>query len=269
MKMHGLSSEWDVPCAQDAHNGSGGKRRKGLPSLDEISKRLAGNVTVSRAEPMGTARGQPSPSVNRLPAFLKRASPEIRHEVIVPAQEENQMVAPPTPPKDASIRRPRIQGVGRLAFTPVPGVTRVTEVPQPTSEHGPISRPQALTRTHGTGTNGDNCSDASTLKFPTTDPHQGNGHAAAFRSRLERPSSLSSLQVLTSNSMAGNHIVGQLAPTPLTAEALQQLARRTERGSVMVERLSRRVSAPGEMNTQQQRQEQQGQQQRRNMRGGF
>ena len=68
--------------------------------------------------------------------------------------------------------------------------------------------------------------------------------------------------------MAGNHIAGQQTPTPLTAEALQQLAKRTERGCLMVERLSRRVSAPGEMNTRQPGQQQQ-QQQRRNMRGGF
>jgi hypothetical protein len=215
---------------------------------------------------MGAARGRPSPSVNRLPAFLKRASPEIKNERVVPTQQgEKQQPAPIT--KDASIGRPRIQGVGRLAFAPVPGVTRVAEVPQPTSEHGPISRPQGLTHTNGTGTNGKSSNaNASTLTFPTTE-RQSNEHTAAFRSRPERPSSLSSLQALTSNSMAGNHIAGQQTPTPLTAEALQQLAKRTERGSLMVERLSRRVSAPGEMNTRQPGQQQH--QQRRNMRGGF
>jgi len=261
MKVHGLSGECDAPCARDAHsnNSSSGKSRKGLPTLDEISKRLAGNVTVSRAEPMDTARGQPSQSVNRLPAFLKRANMETKNEGVVPTQ-------PIASTKNASIGRPRIQGVGRLAFAPVPGVTRVADVPQPTGEHGPISRPQTLNRTNGTGTYG-NSSNASTLRFPTTE-RQGNGHVAAFRSRPERPSSLSSLQALTSNSMAGNHIAGQQAPTPLTAEALQQLAKRTERGSMMVERLSRRVSAPGEMNTRQSGKQQQ-QPERRNMRGGF
>jgi hypothetical protein len=266
MKVHGLAGERDPTN----NNSSNGKSRKGFPSLDDISKRLAGNVTVSRAEPVGTSQGQPAPSVNRLPAFLKRVSTNIKNEIVTPTQqEEQQQLAPIPPPKDVSIGRPRIQGVGRLAFAPVPGVTRVAEVPQPTGEHGPISRPEALPRTNGTGMNGianNNNNNASTLKFPTTE--QGNCHAAAFRSRPERPSSFSSLQALTSNSMAGIHIAGQKTPTPLTAEALQQLAKRTERGSAMVERLSRRVSAPGEMNTQQQRQ-QQGQQQRRNMRGGF
>ena len=256
MKVHGLAGERDAPYAPDAPNKSSGKSRKGLPSLDEISKRLAGNVTVSRAEPTGTARGRPSPSVNRLPAFLKRASTEPKNEGVVPTQQvEKQPIT-----KSASTGRPRIQGVGRLAFAPVPGVTRVAEVPQPTSEHGPISRPQGLTRTNGSSNN------ASTFTFPTTEQHS-NGHVVAFRSRPERPSSLSSLQALTSNSMAGNHIAGQQTPTPLTAEALQQLAKRTERGSLMVERLSRRVSAPGEMNARQPGQQQQ--QQRRNMRGGF
>lgn len=203
---------------------------------------------------MGTVQGRPSPSSNRLPAFLKRASTD---EGVLPTQKQH--IAPIT--KDASLTRPRIQGVGRLAFAPVPGVTRVAEVPQPkpTSEHGPISRPQ------GTGTHS-NSSNASTFAFPTTE-RQNNEHVAAFRSRPERPSSLSSLQALTSNSMAGNHIAGQQTPTPLTAEALQQLAKRTERGCMMVERLSRRVSAPGEMNTRQPGQQQQ--QQRRNIRGGF
>lgn len=272
MKVHGLAGECDAPYTRDAsHKGNSGKSRKGLPSLDDISKRLAGNVTVSRAEPMRTAPGQPSPSVNRLPAFLKRASPEIKKEVVVPALEEKkQQLAPVPPPKDASMGRPRVQGVGRLKFAPVPGVTRVAEVPQPTGEHGPISRPQAPTRTSSTATNSNNNSNSSAraVKFPTSD-QCGNGHAAAFRSRPERPSSFSSLQALTSSSMAGNHIAGQQTPMPLTAEALQQLARRTERGSAMVERLSRRVSAPGEMNTQQPREKQGQQQQRRNMRGGF
>ena len=267
-KMHGLPSELDVPYTRDAHDSSSGKSRKGLPSLDDISKRLAGNVTVSRAEPVGTARGQLSPSVNRLPAFLKRASLEIRNEVVIPTQETHPR-APLTPPMDTSVSRPRMQSVGRLAFAPVPGVTRVAEVPQPTGEHGPITRPQALPRTNSTGTNGNstNSSKASTFKFPTTDQQQDNRHVAAFRSRPERPSSLSSLQELTSNSMTA----GKRAPTPLTAEALQHLAKRTERGNMMVERLSRRVSAPGEMNTQQRQQQgqQQGQQQRRNIRGGF
>jgi hypothetical protein len=262
MKVHGLAS---VRGAND--QSSSGRSRKGLPSLDEISKRLAGNVTVSRAEPTGIAQGQPAPSANRLPAFLKRASTEIRNEAVVPTptqKDAKQQLAPMPPPKDASIGRARMQGVGRLAFAPVPGVTRVAEVPQPSSEHGPISRPQALTRLNGTTNN-----NTSVFKFPTAE--QGNGHAAAFRPRAERPSSLSSLQALTGNTMPENHITGQKAPTPLTAEALQQLAKRTQRGSVMVERLSRRVSAPGNMNAQQQQQQQrqQGQQQRRNMRGGF
>jgi len=64
-----------------------------------------------------------------------------------------------------------------------------------------------------------------------------------------------------------DHIAGQQTPTPLTAEALQQPAGRTEHGSVMVERLRRRVSAPGEMNTRQPGKQQQ--QERRNMLGGF
>jgi hypothetical protein len=263
MKVHGLAGEHDPAHGRDI-NSSNGKSRKGLPSLDEISKRLAGNVTVSRAEPMGSAvaQGQPAPSVNRLPAFLKRASTEIRNEVVIPTQEDKQQLAPIPPAKDASIGRPRIQGVGRLAFAPVPGVTRVAEVPQPMGAHGPI--PQALPRTTSIGTNGSANSNASAFKYPTTD-----GHAAAFRSRPERPNSLSSLQALTSNSMSGNHVTGQKAPTPLTAEALQQLAKRTQRGNVMVERLSRRVSAPGDMNSKQQQQQQQVHQQRRNMRGGF
>lgn len=263
MKVHGLAGEREASYAQDVHNKSNisGKSRKGLPSLDEISKRLAGNISVSRAEPVGAAQGRPSLSGNRLPAFLKRASTEINNEGVVPTQK--QQLAPTA--KDASVARPRIQGVGRLAFAPVPGVTRVAEVPQPTSEHGPISRPQGLTRANGTSTFGSS-SNANTFTFPTTEP-QSNEHVAAFRSRPERPSSLSSLQALTSNSMAGNHIAGQQTPTPLTAEALQQLAKRTERGCLMVERLSRRVSAPGEMNTRQPGQQQQ--QQRRNMRGGF
>ena len=107
----------------------------------------------------------------------------------------------------ASIRRARIQGVVGLAFAPVPGVTRVAEVPRPRCEHGPISRPQGLTRTKGTGTgtgtNGNvGNANASTLMLPTTE-RQTNRHAAAFRSRPEWPSSLSSLQALTSKSMAG------------------------------------------------------------------
>jgi len=52
MKVHGLAGVRDAPYARDAHNKSsiGGKSRNGLPSLSDISKRLAGNVTVSRAK---------------------------------------------------------------------------------------------------------------------------------------------------------------------------------------------------------------------------
>jgi len=89
-----------------------------------------------------------------------------------------------------SIRWPRIQGVVRLAFALVPGVKRVAEVPRPRSEHGPISRPQGLTRTKGTGTGTGTIANvgnanASTLVFPTTE-RQTNRHAAAFRSRQAR-----------------------------------------------------------------------------------
>jgi hypothetical protein len=257
MKVHGLAGERDTTHGRDAKNS-----RKNLPSLDDISKRLAGNVTVTRAEPTGNAQGRPAPlGVSRLPAFLKRASTEIKNEaVVVPTQEAKQQFLRVPPPRDASLGRPKVQSVGKLAFAPVPGVTKTTEVPQPTSTYGPISRPQALTRLSGTDTTGV-VSNVSTFKFPTTG--DGNGHAAAFRPRPERPSSLSSLQTLTSSAMSGNHIVSRKTPTPLTAEALQQLAKRTERGSQMVERLKRRVSAPAEMSVQQQ------QPAHRNMRGGF
>jgi len=263
MKVHGLAGG---PYKQDVRNdSSSGKGRKGLPSLDEISKRLAGNVTVSRAEPSGTAQSQSIPSVNRLPAFLKRASPEIKKELVLPPQlEEKQQFAPV--PKDAGIGKPRMQAVGRLAFAPVPGVTKVAEVSQASSAHGPTSRPRVVSHTDDsvtTGNSHNNHNRTSKLKFPTLD-----GHAAAFRSRSERPSSLSSLHALTDHLTAENHLAGQRARTRLTAEALHQLARRTERGSAMVERLSRRVSAPGDMSNQQLQLQVQVQQ-RRNMRGGF
>ena len=52
MKVHRLARVRDTPYARDAHNKSsiGGKSRNGLPSLSDISKRLAGNVTVGRAK---------------------------------------------------------------------------------------------------------------------------------------------------------------------------------------------------------------------------
>jgi len=139
MKVHGPAGERDAPYARDAHNKSSisRKSRKGLPSLSDISKRLAGNDTVSRAEPMGTARGRLSPSVNRLPAFLKRASMETMNEGVVPTQQgEKQQLGPIT--KDDSIGRPRIQGVGRLAFTPVPGAIGWLRCRSPQACTGPF-----------------------------------------------------------------------------------------------------------------------------------
>jgi len=85
------------PLRTRCHNKSriSRKGRKGLPGLDDISKRFADNVTVSRAEPMGTARYRLSPSVNRLPPYLKRASMETKNEGVVPTQQgEKQQLGP-------------------------------------------------------------------------------------------------------------------------------------------------------------------------------
>jgi hypothetical protein len=74
----------------------------------------------------------------------------------------------------------------------------------PTGQHGPIARP-----TSSTGT------------------------------KVHRPPVYPGLV-----SLPGPHIASTRAPTPLTAEALNALAYRAERGSAMVERLQRRFSAP-------------------------
>jgi hypothetical protein len=136
-----------------------------LPSLDEISKRLGGNVTLTRS---------PSP-VSRLPAFLQR-------NMLNTVEESAPLMAP----------------VAKRMFVP-------------TGQHGPIARP-----TSSTG-----------IKVHRPPVYPG------------------------SVSLSGPHIANTRAPTPLTAEALNALADRAERGSAMVERLKRRFSAPARLQGEQ------------------
>lgn len=68
LQVHGLPQE------RQKKEASAAKPTSSLPSLDQISKRLGGNVTITRS---------PSP-VSRLPAFLQRNSPNTVQEPVLP-----------------------------------------------------------------------------------------------------------------------------------------------------------------------------------------
>ena len=226
MKAHGLARGCEASYVQDTHSKSSisGKSRKGLPSLDNISKRLAGNISISRAEPMGTIQGRPSPSGNRLPAFLKRASTDTNNVDVVPTQK--QQLTPTA--KDQVLYDREYKALGGWQLKNCEG-GRSTAAYKRAWAYLTSSRHQYTQHQQQHGY----------IRIR-------NHRAAEQRTRSRIP--LSSLQALTSNSMAGNYIVGQQTPALLTAEVLQQ---RTERDCMTIERLSRRVSAPREMNTQQ------------------
>ena len=167
LQVHGLSfstQETEKRSQPRPHCGS-----QGLPSLDQISQRLRGNITVQRA---------PSPG-SRLPAFLQRSSS--------PQQDAAATVAP-----------------APACVSPTPKYSYT-----PTNVHGPIARPA----------------------LPTGQ-------------KQTRP------PLPTSVTLAGPRIASTRPSTPLTAEALHALAYRAERGTVMMERLQRRFSAPARMDNQ-------------------
>jgi hypothetical protein len=168
LQMHGLATL--TPESEKRQNRGA---KQSLPSLDQISKRLGGNITISRAA---------SPT-SRLPAFLQRSAS--------PPKPDTTVTAPN--PAPTAVAAP----VPKYSFTP-------------TNMHGPIARP-AL----------------STGQKQTRPPPP------------------------TSVTLAGPHIASTRPPTPLTAEALNALAYRAERGTVMMERLQRRFSAPARMTAQQ------------------
>jgi hypothetical protein len=96
---------------------TGKSNRSQLPSLDQISKRLGGNVTITRS----------SSPVSRLPAFLQRTSSPPAGATQL--SEQDPIVLPArsvTPPNS----------VGPAFAAPTPKYTFV-----PTNSHGPIARP--------------------------------------------------------------------------------------------------------------------------------
>lgn len=165
LQVHGLTA----PSQKKQKEAKPSAFSQSLPSLEEISKRLGGNVTIARS----------SSPVSRLPAFLQRTTPSTVQPA-VPIESPRPAYATPT--------------------TKPAGLT-------PTNPHGPIARP-----TSSTG--------APTVRLPV------------------HP---------TSVTLPGPHIASTRTPTPLTAEALTALAYRAERGTVMMERLQRRFSAPARM----------------------
>lgn len=167
---------------------------KPLPSLDQISKRLGGNVTITRS-------GSP---VSRLPAFLQRASPPPA-AVAAPAQSPAPVAAPAPVQVQVAAPAPALeQQQSAACASPTPRYAFT-----PTNLHGPIARPT----TKGTKATGP----------------------------LPRPGSVA---------LPGPRIASTRAPTPLTAQALDALADRAERGAEMMERLQRRFSAPARLNGQ-------------------
>ena len=168
LQMHGLAT-----VAPKAEKRQSRATKQSLPSLDQISKRLGGNITITRAASPGS----------RLPAFLQRSAS--------PPKEDMAPTAPLSAPTPVAAPIPK------YSFTP-------------TNVHGPIARPALST---------------------------GN--------RQTRP------PPPTSVTLAGPHIASTRPSTPLTAEALNALAYRAERGTVMMERLQRRFSAPARMSGQQ------------------
>jgi len=159
--VHGLGA----PAPRTSKQATPSHQR--LPSLEQISKRLGGNVSITRSP--GTT--------SRLPAFLQR-----------PAQAEAAAKVPPRP------------NTSRLPIGPS------------NAGYGPIARPQP---------------QSSSLD-------KSNATTSVTESSL-RPS------VATTQTTEGR------TQTPLTEEALTALAHRAERGSMMVERLRKRVSAPAQL----------------------
>jgi len=168
LQMHGLAT-----VAPKVEKRPARAPKQPLPSLDQISKRLGGNITITRAASPGS----------RLPAFLQRSAS--------PPKEDRASAAPVSAPTPVAAPIPK------YSFTP-------------TNVHGPIARP-----------------------------------ALSIGNKQTRP------PPPTSVTLAGPHIASTRPSTPLTAEALNALAYRAERGTVMMERLQRRFSAPARMSGQQ------------------
>lgn len=184
LQMHGLAHE-------STRSGSTTTTKQSLPSLEQISQRLGGNITVTRAASPGS----------RLPAFLQRsASPPKEDTKTTPVAQA------PTPTPASTATTPTVAAAATYV-APIPKYSFT-----PTNIHGPIARPASSTGQH----------------------------------KQARP------PVPTSVTLAGPHIASTRPPTPLTAEALNALAYRAERGTVMMERLQRRFSAPARMTAQQQ-----------------
>ncbi|PVG03298.1 hypothetical protein CPB86DRAFT_793734 [Serendipita vermifera] len=206
LQVHGLAPETvrtqqqhppkpqPQPQQKQKQTATGKTSRNQLPSLDQISARLGGNVTITRST---------SP-VSRLPAFLQRtSSPPTGNTQL---SDQDPVVATPA----RSITPPTTIGTTTTTTTTAFAAPTPKYTFMPTNSHGPIARPS---------------SSGAVSKHPST--------------RLPL--------CPTSVSLPGPRIASTRAPTPLTAEALNALADRAERGCAMMERLQRRFSAPARL----------------------